>query len=41
MLDFVVHHCRVESAAIYEVRMEPVLRLTRVAAVGAWTTRCQ
>jgi hypothetical protein len=34
ILDFVVHHCRVESAAIYEVRMEPVLRLTRVAQAG-------
>ncbi|MBX3654918.1 MAG: hypothetical protein KF686_12100 [Ramlibacter sp.] len=34
MLDFVVHHCRVESAALYSVRMEPVLALTRVAVVG-------
>jgi hypothetical protein len=34
MLDFVVHHCRVETAAIYSVQMEPVLKLKRVAAVG-------
>ncbi|MBX3585206.1 MAG: hypothetical protein KF796_01080 [Ramlibacter sp.] len=37
MLDFVVHHCRVESAAIYSVRMEPVLTLERVAVVGRLT----
>jgi len=34
MLDFVVSHCRVETAALYEIRMEPALQLTRVAAVG-------
>lgn len=34
MLDFVVTQCRVETAALYEVRMEPVLQLQRVAAVG-------
>lgn len=34
MLDFVVHHCRVESAAIYTVQMEPTLKLKQVAAVG-------
>lgn len=34
ILDFVVTHCRVETAALYEVRMEPVLELTRVAVVG-------
>jgi hypothetical protein len=34
MLDFVVTQCRVETAALYEVRMEPVLELVRVAAVG-------
>lgn len=34
MLDFVVHHCRVESAALYEVQMYPTLRLKQVAAVG-------
>ena len=34
MLDFIVHHCRVESAAIYELRMDPTLRLKQVASVG-------
>jgi len=34
MLDFVVTQCRVETAAMYEVRMEPALELVRVAAVG-------
>lgn len=34
MLDFVVQHCRIESAAMYAVRMEPTIELTRVAAVG-------
>ncbi len=34
MLDFVAHHCRVESAALYRVRMYPTLRLNEVAAVG-------
>ena len=34
MLDFVVQHCRIESAAMYAVRMEPTIRLTRVAVAG-------
>ena len=34
MLDFVVQHCRIESAAMYSVRMEPTIELTRVAAAG-------
>lgn len=34
MLDFVVHHCRVESAALYQVQMEPTRKLRQVAAVG-------
>ncbi|MFO1244523.1 MAG: PelD GGDEF domain-containing protein [Ramlibacter sp.] len=34
MLDFVVNHCRIETAALYEVRLEPALQLIRVAAVG-------
>ena len=34
MLDFVANHCRVESAALYQVRMYPTLRLRQVAAVG-------
>ena len=34
MLDFVVQHCRIESAAMYAVRMEPTIELTRVAVAG-------
>ena len=34
MLDFVVQHCRIESAAMYSVRMEPTIQLTRVAVAG-------
>ena len=34
MLDFVVQHCRIESAAMYAVRMEPTIELTRVAVTG-------
>ena len=34
MLDFVVQHCRIESAAMYSVRMEPTIELTRVAVAG-------
>ena len=34
MLDFVVQHCRIESAAMYSVRMEPNIELTRVAVAG-------
>jgi polysaccharide biosynthesis protein PelD len=34
MLDFVVNHCRIESAALYQVQMEPMLKLKQVAAVG-------
>ena len=34
MLDFVVQHCRIESAAMYAVRMEPTIALTRVASAG-------
>ena len=34
MLDFVVQHCRIESAAMYSVRMEPTIALTRVAVAG-------
>lgn len=34
MLDFVVQHCRIESAAVYSVRMEPTIALTRVAVAG-------
>ena len=35
MLDFVAQHCRIDSAIMYSVRMEPTIKLTRVAAVGA------
>ena len=35
MLDFIVQQCRVDSAAIYSVRMEPHLELTQVATAGA------
>ncbi|MBC7648518.1 MAG: hypothetical protein H7197_05300 [Vitreoscilla sp.] len=34
MLDFVVQHCRIQSAAMYSVRMEPSIELTRVAVAG-------
>ena len=34
MLDFVVQHCRIESASMYSVRMEPTIELTRVAFAG-------
>ena len=34
MLDFVTQHCRIDSAIMYSVRMEPTVKLTRVAAVG-------
>ncbi len=34
MLDFVTQHCRIESAAMYSVRMEPTIELTRVAVTG-------
>ena len=34
MLDFIVQQCRVDSAAIYSVRMEPHLELTQVATAG-------
>ena len=34
MLNFVVQHCRIESAAMYSVRMEPTIALTRVAIAG-------
>lgn len=34
MLDFIGLHCRIESAALYELRTEPALRLLRVAAIG-------
>ena len=34
MLDFVMQHCRIDSAIIYAVRMEPTLKLTRVASAG-------
>ncbi len=34
MLDFVVNHCRIESAALYQVQMEPSLKLKQVAVVG-------
>jgi hypothetical protein len=34
MLDFVVQHCRIESAAMYAVRLEPTIELTRVAVAG-------
>ena len=34
MLDFLVQHCRIESAAMYSVRMEPTIELTRVAVTG-------
>ena len=44
MLDFVMQQCRIDSAVMYSVRMEPVLKLTRVASAGgmpdpALTTR--
>ena len=34
MLDFVVQHCRIESAAMYAVQTEPAIKLTRVAVAG-------
>ena len=34
MLDFMVQHCRIESAAMYSVRMDPTIQLTRVAVAG-------
>ncbi len=34
MLDFVMQHCRVDSAAIYSVRLEPSIELKRVASAG-------
>ena len=34
MLDFVAQHCRIDSAIMYSVRMEPSIKLTRVASVG-------
>lgn len=34
MLDFVVNHCRIESAALYQVQLAPTLKLKQVAAVG-------
>ncbi len=34
MLDFVTQHCRIDSAILYSVRMEPTVKLTRVASVG-------
>ena len=34
MLDFVMHHCRIDSAIMYAVSMEPALKLTRVAWAG-------
>ena len=34
MLDFVMQQCRIDSAVMYSVRMEPVLKLTRVASAG-------
>ena len=35
MLDFVAQQCRIDSAIMYSVRMEPSIKLTRVATVGA------
>ena len=34
MLDFILQQCRVDSAAMYSVRMEPHLELTQVATSG-------
>ena len=34
MLDFVMQQCRIDSAIMYSVSMEPVLKLTRVASAG-------
>lgn len=34
MLDFIMQQCRVDSAAIYAVRMEPHLELTQIATAG-------
>ena len=34
MLEFVMAQCRIESAAIYAVQMEPVVQLRRVATAG-------
>lgn len=34
MLEFVMAQCRIESAAIYTVRMDPVIQLKRVATAG-------
>lgn len=34
MLEFVMAQCRIESAAIYTVRMDPVVQLKRIATAG-------
>lgn len=34
MLDFVVNHCQIESAALYQVQLAPTLKLKQAAAVG-------
>ena len=34
MLEFVMAQCRIESAAIYTVRMDPVIQLRRMATAG-------
>ena len=35
MLDFVTQHCHIDSATMFSVRMEPSIKLTRVASVGS------
>ena len=34
ILDFIGHHCRIESAAIYQVRVFPEIKMWRVARIG-------